>query len=151
MNRGLCRILGTADMDMFATACYIVADFNENALRVASAGHDLPLLVEKGSRVLMDCDKPKGPALGFFEDAVFESRTYELNTIDEALLYTDGIYESANKQGIEWGKEQFFASFLEVRQSDETQELDRLCAKALSWVKGKGFDDDVCMLTLRMD
>ena len=151
MNKGLCRILGTTDVDMFATACYIVADFNENALRVASAGHDLPLLVERGSRVLMDCDVPKGPALGFFEDAVFESRTYELNTIAEALLYTDGIYESANKRGIEWGKEQFFASFLEVRQSGETEELDRLCAKALSWVKGKGFDDDVCMLTIRMD
>ncbi len=89
--------------------------------------------------------------MGFFDDAVFESRIYELNTIAEALLYTDGIYESANKQGFEWGKEKFIASFLEVRESDETQELDRLCAKALGWVKGKGFDDDVCMLTIRMD
>ncbi|MEO1855947.1 MAG: PP2C family protein-serine/threonine phosphatase, partial [Rubritalea sp.] len=151
MNQGLCRILGPTDVDMFATACYLVADFNENTLRVASAGHDQPLLVEKESGVLVGCDAPKGPALGFFGDAVFESRIYELNTIAEALLYTDGIYESANKQGTEWGKEQFIASFLEVRESEETQVLERLCANALTWVRGKGFDDDLCMLTLRMD
>ena len=111
MNKGLCRILGSTDVDMFATACYIVADFNVNTLRIASAGHDLPLLVDKKSGALLDCDVTKGPALGFFDDAVFESQIYKLDTISEALLYTDGIYESADKQGVEWGKEQFFKSF----------------------------------------
>ena len=151
MNKGLCRILQPTDVDMFATACCVVADFNANTLRVASAGHDLPLLVEKGSGDLLECDVTMGPALGFFDDAVFESSIYELNTIAEALLYTDGIYESANEQGVEWGKQEFISAFLAVRKGGEIGVLDSVCTSALGWVKGKGFDDDVCMLKIHID
>ncbi|MFC4993453.1 SpoIIE family protein phosphatase [Rubritalea tangerina] len=150
MNQGLCKILGPTDVNMFATACYLVVDFNIGTLRVCCAGHDIPLLVEKGSDRLLSCEAPKGPALGFFEEAEYTSCIFELERISEALLFTDGIYESSNKEGEDWGIERFKQSFIEVRNSDETEELDRLCAKALSWVKGKGFDDDVCLLTIRM-
>lgn len=149
LNYGLCRILGTTDVDMFATASYVVADFEQNALRVACAGHDLPLMVQKGSDDYVSCCAEKGPALGFFKEAEYESCVLGLDQIDEVLLYTDGIYESANKQGEEWGKQRFEEGFMEVRSSDEPDELDRMCAKALSWVGGKGFDDDVCLLSLR--
>lgn len=151
LNRGLCRILGPTDVDMFATSCYMVADFNEGTLSMASAGHDFPLVVDKAGNSLLKITGKKGPALGFFEAVAYQSTVVDLEDISEALLFTDGIYESANKAGEDWGKKRFEEAFQEIRGDDSADELDLICARALTWVKGKGFDDDVCLLTMRVN
>lgn len=151
LNRGLCRILAPTEVDMFATSCYMVADFNEGLLHMASAGHDFPLVVNQAGDDFLEVNGKKGPALGFFESAVYQSSVVKLDDISEALLFTDGIYESANKAGEDWGREKFNDAFLEIRGCDSADELDQVCARALSWVKGKGFDDDVCLLTIRVN
>lgn len=150
VNKGLCNILEPTEVDMFATACYLVADFNEGSLRVACAGHDFPLIIKKDSMEFFENTAPKAPALGFFKDAVYQSCVLDLFEVEEALLFTDGVYESLNDAGEDWGMDRFAKAFLEVRSSDEGEQLDLLCSKALTWVKGKGFDDDVCLLSLKV-
>lgn len=149
INRGLCSIFSSAETEMFATACYLVADFNIGTMRVACAGHDYPLLAGKNGE-LIACTEPKGPALGFFDEASYKSSIFELSEISEALLFTDGVYEASNKSGVDWGLESFRKSFIQARESSDGGVLDKVCEDAAGWVKGKGFDDDVCMLSLQL-
>lgn len=150
INRGLCRIFSSADTDMFATACYLVADFNDNTMRVACAGHDYPLLAGRNDGELMGCTEPKGPALGLFSEARYTSSVFDLCDISEALLFTDGVYESANEKGAEWGRDQFEQSFIAAHSSGAASSVERISKDAIEWVGGKGFDDDVCLLSLRI-
>lgn len=150
INEGLCKILGPTDVDMFATACYVTVDFNDATVRMASAGHDYPLILPKESGELLSCDCSCGPALGFFDAAEYKTCSFELKDISEFILFTDGIYESANKEGAEWGKPRFEEAFIDVVKTPEESTLDSLCDRAIQWVRGKGFDDDVCLLACKI-
>lgn len=151
INEGLCKILGQTDVDMFATACYAVLDFEEGVLRMASAGHDYPFVLSKDRSRLLECSQAKGAALGFFDKAQYTGCSLCLDEISEVLLFTDGIYESVNKQGEEWGIERMTEDFLKVALESKSNSVDLLSECGISWVRGKGFDDDVCLLSCRVD
>ncbi|MGJ8671900.1 SpoIIE family protein phosphatase [Rubritalea sp.] len=150
INEGLCRILGPTGVDMFATACYLMVDFNEEVIRVSSAGHDYPLILSRDGADLLHCKQACGPALGFFNTAEYKACTYDLRDVSEFILYTDGIYESANKDGAEWGIKRFKDAVLEIAKLKREGTLDILCDEAIQWVRGKGFDDDVCLLSCKI-
>jgi hypothetical protein len=42
-------------------------------------------------------------------------------------------------------------TFKEVAGNPDIDTMDVLCAKALQWVGGKGFDDDVCLLACKFN
>lgn len=151
INRGLCRIFSSAETEMFATACYVVADFKKGTMRVACAGHDYPLLAGRKDGELLPCTEPKGPALGFFSEARYKSSIFKLSDIAEALLFTDGVYESSSHSGEEWGRESFEKSFVAAHRRPEVSSVESICEDASDWVGGKGFDDDVCLLSIRID
>ncbi|MFC5051342.1 SpoIIE family protein phosphatase [Rubritalea spongiae] len=149
INEGLCRILGPTGVDMFATACYVTVNFNEGVVRVASAGHDDPLIFAKKGHDLPASESSSGPALGFFNKAEYHECTYALEYVSELVLYTDGIYESANKAGEEWSKKRLEDAAKNAVESSEGSTLEILCDEAIQWVRGKGFDDDVCLLSCK--
>lgn len=150
INEGLCKILGSTDVDMFATACYTVVDFDEGVVQVACAGHDYPLIASKDNELLA-CDESRGPALGFFDIAQYKSCSYSMSEISELMMFTDGIYESSNKFGEDWGIARLKESFLNVAQEPDQDTMQVLCDTALQWIGGKGFDDDVCLLACKFN
>jgi serine phosphatase RsbU (regulator of sigma subunit) len=86
INSALCR--RQTENVYFVTACYGLLDTRSNKLRLASAGHPAPFLFKSdGSQQQLEA---RGPLLGVFEEADFETREYQLEPGDRLLLYSDG-------------------------------------------------------------
>jgi sigma-B regulation protein RsbU (phosphoserine phosphatase) len=86
-----------------------------------SAGHQPALLVDPGSGTVTDLEGD-GPPLGIYPDITFHEHHVPFRDSGEVLaLYTDGITESWNPDGKQFGHERFKQSLLRhARQSAST-------------------------------
>src|SRR5439155_21854800 len=93
LNRDLHAIL--KNTGMLTTGFYLVADWKTGVMRYANAGHPKPLLVrrkEARAEPLANASGKSQPALGLFEDAVYQGSEIELSRSDLVMLFTDGLY-----------------------------------------------------------
>src|SRR6202012_6137372 len=86
----------------YVTAAYLFVDMQKRTLTYAGAGHP-PLLLREGSSKRVRDVAENCLFLGRFPFATYSSVELPLNAGDRALLYTDGIPETANPPGREFG------------------------------------------------
>ena len=136
----------------YVTAAYLFVDMQKRTLTYAGAGHP-PLLLwggsSKGVRTVME----NGMFLGRFPFATYSSVELPLQSGDRALLYTDGISETANSAGVEFGTDGF-TQFLVTEQSTSADHFaDRLLEELSHWsARGstEDLDDDVTMVAIHV-
>ena len=150
LNEGLSGIFGRAGLTLFATACYSVIDFKTNEVHIVSAGHDFPIVLRKDKQPHHFPRRSKGRALGLFSTAKYRASTISLQNIDSLILYTDGIFECANSQEEDWGRERLWASILQHQHKPLQELLTAVFNDASSWISPSKFDDDVCMLAISL-
>ncbi|HXH38925.1 MAG TPA: PP2C family protein-serine/threonine phosphatase [Thermoanaerobaculia bacterium] len=86
----------------FITASYVHIDPAAGTLVIASAGHPPPILRHGAfSEEILAA----GVVLGRFRDARYDEVTRPFAPGDTLVLYTDGVTESANAEGEQWGDE----------------------------------------------
>ncbi len=80
-----------------------IIDTQSQILTFSNAGHHPPILWNnnKGNIQLLE---PTGPAIGLTHDGSFQSSTIDLGSKDLILLYTDGLIELRNEEGLEFGE-----------------------------------------------
>lgn len=72
----------------FATGVYGVLDLRTGEAEVAGAGHPAPILARPGGGERIET---KGPLLGIFEEAEFDSRRVVLGPRDSIVVFSDGF------------------------------------------------------------
>ncbi|MFD8733811.1 SpoIIE family protein phosphatase [Streptomyces sp. NPDC059618] len=83
----------TCDLEHYIVTClYAVYDPHTKRCRIANAGHMPPALARPGSAATL-LDLPSGAPLGI-GGVPFETTTFEVNTGDLLVLYTDGLVET---------------------------------------------------------
>ena len=87
---------------MFVTFLCAVFDPGSGRLVLANAGHCRPVLLRAGEAPGWAV-KNLGTALGFEPSLEFERTELTLQAGDTLLFYTDGVSESANEAGVEYG------------------------------------------------
>jgi sigma-B regulation protein RsbU (phosphoserine phosphatase) len=87
---------------LFVTAFYGIFDPRDGSLGYASAGHNPPLVVGRGSTV-RQLDQSQSVPLAVLADADFETGVDRVAPGDTILLYTDGITEAMNTAGEMYG------------------------------------------------
>src|SRR5580704_18566033 len=98
LNQALC---GKFE-DHFVTAAYLYADLDAKIIRYAGAGHP-PLLFSNRSKGEARAIEKNGFFLGMFPEAEYSSIEMQLQPGDRYVLYTDGLPESKNAAGEEFG------------------------------------------------
>jgi phosphoserine phosphatase RsbU/P len=123
----------------FVTAAYVFIDVQNRTLTYAGAGHP-PLLLwgPEGVRSVEE----NGLFLGKFSFATYTSTKLPLTPGDRILLYTDGIPETTNPAGEEFGADGF-RQFLENEHSttSATQFADQLLEELSRWSARESSDD----------
>ncbi len=93
-----------SDKRMFISAAIALIDIAEHKITLCRAGHPAPLLLGANK---FDFIRPAGLALGLVKGAKFKSSleeiTLQLDAEDALILYTDGVTETLNKAGDEFG------------------------------------------------
>jgi len=98
LNQALC---GKFE-DHFVTAAYLYMDLDTKIVRYAGAGHP-PLLFINCSNGAARRIEQNGLFLGMFPEAGYSSVEMKLQPGDRYVLYTDGLPESKNATGEEFG------------------------------------------------
>jgi len=134
----------------FITAAYLFVDLQKGTLTYAGAGHPPLLMWGQSSAGVRDVEE-NGLFLGKFPWATYSSRELPLNAGDWCLLYTDGIPETADPTGIDFGTDRF----KQVLETDESisadQFADRLLEELSRWSARGQFedlDDDVTVVAI---
>jgi len=134
----------------FITAAYLFVDLQKGTLTYAGAGHPPLLMWGQSSAGVRDVEE-NGLFLGKFPWATYSSRELPLNAGDWCLLYTDGIPETADPTGIDFGTDRF----KQVLETDESisadQFADRLLEELSRWSARGPFedlDDDVTVVAI---
>src|SRR5258707_12115590 len=91
---------------MFISMAYLVIQNSADAIMLARAGHDAPLLFRAADRTVTKVNPP-GMALGIDSGNVFDRVTADfkvrLDPGDCLILYTDGVTEALDLNGSEFG------------------------------------------------
>ncbi len=131
----------------FATFFYAVYDGRQPSLTYCNAGHNPPLFLNgDGCRRLMT----GGTVVGIFPDAIYEEETVELKPGDILLAYTDGISESVNEYGEEFGEERI-VQILERNRHLSAEMIQKIIVeRVLEWSFEEERDDDMTLIIAKV-
>jgi phosphoserine phosphatase RsbU/P len=101
VNKG---ITGKIDMDHYATVALVNYNPAEHTLEYASAGHQ-PMLLWHAKTREIETVRQKTDPIGVERSSVYSDLTLTVNTGDIIILYTDGLIETLNKDGHQYGLE----------------------------------------------
>jgi sigma-B regulation protein RsbU (phosphoserine phosphatase) len=134
----------------FVTAAYLFVDMQKRTLTYAGAGHP-PLLLWGGSSKGVRDVLENGLFLGRFPFATYSSVELPLKGGDRALLYTDGVSETANPAEVQFGTG-CFKQFLETERSTSADQFaDQLLEELSRWSdrgSAEDLDDDITMVAI---
>lgn len=141
------QLLLGLDSDLFATCCLVELDERTGEVRVASAGHPPPLVLDTAGRVRALEVEP-GPPLGVDPAAAFPALGLELPSRSRLVLYTDGVVEAPGRQLAE-GTATLVATLRTWAASGCEDLADRVLAPVLS---GRDdplqHEDDIALLVV---
>jgi len=145
LNNTLTKILAKTGVNVFASAFYIYLDMEEGCMRYASAGHPGAMVMRSDGSVT-ELKPPRGMALGLMEGMRYSDVEIELEAGMRFMLYTDGLSETLNNAGEEFGVERI-KHVLERRKPSNASEIGELLIDAArKFSDSEQFEDDVCIL-----
>ncbi len=149
LNKGLVSIFKRAGVTMFSTAFYGVLDLKAGTLSYSNAGHPSPILLN-GSEVkrLSDHGKVTGPALGMIPNCKYVSKQISFEKFSKMVIFTDGIYETEDKEGEELGVTGMMPGL--KADGEIGEDLDRIMELTKTFSANGEFGDDVCLLGIKL-
>ena len=147
VNGLLVRDVG--DSGQFVTMSYVVIDRPEGTLRWVRAGHDPGLLFNPDSDIFVELKGP-GIPLGVQADWNYETRQVDgFDTGHILVLATDGVWETRNPHGEDFGKERLEALVRLNARRPAQEILDAVIASHKAFRDGRKTDDDVTLVIVK--
>jgi sigma-B regulation protein RsbU (phosphoserine phosphatase) len=138
--------------DMFISMAYMVLNRNTGEALLARAGHDAPLLY-RAANSSVECINPKGMAVGIDSGGVFDRFCNDfplaMNQGDLLLLYTDGLTETLDSEGAEFGVPRLTAEVIENARKGADETLHRLAESVRSFAENRPQHDDITLIALK--
>jgi sigma-B regulation protein RsbU (phosphoserine phosphatase) len=135
--------------DLFMTAVYLVLE-PCGSVKWAAAGQHPPLGLTAGGHMVPDDIRAGGLPLGIDPAEHYHSAACQLKPGDRLLIFTDGLFEAADRQGNILGIDRLQS--LLTKLSADCQNIDSLVEDLVDRVKdhmaGSDFDDDFTLLAI---
>ena len=131
----------------FVTALFGVLDTKTGEFTYARAGHEPPLLIgEKGDVHRLPYNP--GMALGLWEDIALDENSFRLAKGSLLVMFTDGMTDCRNPQGVAFGLERIKETMLGLRSLSAQEACDRLFSTLMDYQRGAKQDDDVTLVAI---
>ena len=148
--------LAIYDLDQshrFITLFYSDYDPRTKKLRYANAAHNPPLLWRDSKEKIIRLDAD-GVVIGLQTNAEYSQGEIQLNSSDVILYYTDGITETINPSGEQFGEENLIESFSKLCKKDlNSQEILNSLFEILDEYSGinKKLLDDASLVIFKLE
>lgn len=146
----VCRQLNShlhqvTDAAKFATFFYAIWEPRNRLLTYVNAGHNAPFLLGNQRRQRLD---EGGMPLGMFPNSEFQTGEVSLHLGELLVLYSDGLTEAANAQGVEFGETQL-ESLVSTHCEKSLPEIQQIVLNAVQdWAANK-LEDDLTLVIVR--
>lgn len=134
----------------FATAAYLFVDMGKGTVTYAAAAHP-PMLLRQGKTGRVVEWVENGLILGPFADATYCSVTFSVEQGDRIVLFTDGIVETQNSFGIQFGVDRVKQTLESKHELPLGRFADALLYALSGWSEdaiGPRQSDDITVLAL---
>jgi phosphoserine phosphatase RsbU/P len=143
LNQHLCKVADPS----FMTALYAFYDANSHTMRIARAGHPLPMVFRAAEKKAIELTCPGVYPLGIepyeIEVPVAEAR---LEQGDRFLVYTDGLTERFNPQGTSYGEDRLLKQLATDSTNDPQGVIQVIMADVEQFAGEHPADDDQALL-----
>ena len=149
VNQLMCQNMAEGFISFF----YAVIDCVSKRLTYCNAGHNPPILTGSGRNAderrfrRLNCG---GGILGMFDHWLYEQEEIKLESGGRLLMYTDGITESRNPAGEEFGESRLINLILGLQHEDAAALADGTVDAATRFSNG-AFDDDLTVVAVSVD
>ena len=138
--------------DMFISMAYLILDHQRDAVTLARAGHDAPLLYKQQSQMVTPL-KPPGMVVGIDSGNVFDRLTADfavpLERDDCLILYTDGVTETLNADGDEFGVDRMMQSIRASATNGAQAIVRKIIADVRDFAGSVRQNDDITLIVIR--
>jgi serine phosphatase RsbU (regulator of sigma subunit) len=143
-------LAGSMDKRSFISLLYAQIDIRKATLTVARAGHCPMIYVAASGTHFI---QPMGIGLGLTGGDVFastiEEKTVALHPGDVIVLYTDGVTESRDANGEEFGSERL-RLLVESRRASSVEEItEEIVQTVWNFTDAQGYDDDLTVFVVK--
>lgn len=131
----------------FVTAVYGVLDSRNSIFTFSNAGHNLPLLFRSDGSI--EKLSEGGLALGIVYNQIYIEQPVFLRPGDWILFYTDGVTETFNEKGEEYGEEKLVELVKQNLHLTPKQLADEILKDLGEFRRGSPQSDDYTMILLK--
>ena len=130
--------------DSYFTMIYGVLDTKTREIRFCQAGHPSPLQISKDSTIRTVGDG--GFPVGLWPDMTYEETTTKLLPGERLVLYSDGILDCLNPDGVPYSLEQLQQLLTRKASFPVKEMLQAIQTDLEGWSQGRTFPDDISIL-----
>ncbi len=145
------RILKDTGASQFVTVFYGLLDTASGDLMYGNAGHPPPYLIRARDEPQVERLTRTGMPLGVLEDGVWNSQTVQLAAGDALVLYTDGITEAENADGMAFSEDRLLVSVKANLGRPAAAILDAILADVEGFVGAAPQSDDIGLIVIARD
>ena len=131
--------------EVFTTLSIVIINKQTKVLKYAGAG-DLPILYKSLSDNKYEKINSSGLLLGYAYDGNYKDMTLNLHSNDYIFMLTDGITESRNSEGVQFGKIRLNDVINEI--TPQLDPLEKIKQDFISFT-GEKFEDDISLITIK--
>lgn len=144
INRLLPEFTGNSH---FVTVVYVVLNPSTQEFTYVSGGHRPPLLIHSDGSLRMLT--VHGPALGIFDDVIYPTENLSLIHSDLLVIYTDGVIEIVNQNGIEFGVERLAATVNQYRDLPAGEITQKVIQTTRQFCGHQSYTDDFTLVIIK--
>ena len=131
--------------EMYFTIWYGVYDKKTHQLVYASGGHPPAVLISNQEIPKIKLLRTDGLPIGMMPDINYQQQICEIDTNSRLYLFSDGVYEIAQKDDHIWGVNALIDTFIRT-PSDRSSRIDYILASVKEAANNRPFDDDLSLL-----
>ncbi len=131
--------------EVFATLSVVTLNTESKIAKYTGAG-DLPIIYKNNSDGTVQKIKSNGLLLGFAEQGNYEDISIKLNSGDFLICVTDGIIESRNSAGEQFGSYRLMEILNKINSEDDPMEIIK---KEFENFTENKFEDDISLIVIK--
>ncbi|MBE7410483.1 MAG: serine/threonine-protein phosphatase [Leptospiraceae bacterium] len=130
-------------LNSFFSCILVDIDLQFQTLSYVSAGHPDQVYLQKNQKILLS---KTGKLVGMLKNSEYSKKDYSFQKNDRLFLFSDGMYEEFNSEGVVFGEERLHELFL---KKENLEKMPKTIINALhSFLCSSKFQDDLTLLCI---